>query len=76
LSTFCLGRFAIVESDSSESVDEIDASDITDRLSIISDDADWSKLADDVKDILRMKKVDLRRQAKLLQQDESVGKSR
>ncbi|CAM4769649.1 unnamed protein product [Rotaria magnacalcarata] len=60
------GRFTVMESDSSQSDDENPLSLNTDRLSIISDDADWFGLAEDVKDILRMKKNEIRHQNKQL----------
>ncbi|CAF4589241.1 unnamed protein product, partial [Rotaria magnacalcarata] len=59
-------RFTVMESDSSQSDDENPLSLNTDRLSIISDDADWFGLAEDVKDILRMKKNEIRHQNKQL----------
>ncbi|CAF1277470.1 unnamed protein product [Adineta steineri] len=58
------GRFAVIESDSSQSDNEDHQSSNTDRLSIISDDSTWSELAEDVKDILRMKKYEVRHQHK------------
>ncbi|CAF0766338.1 unnamed protein product [Adineta ricciae] len=51
-----LGRFVVIESDSCQSDDEQVATTKSDRASIASDDADWSGLAEDVKDVLRMKK--------------------
>lgn len=51
-----LGRFAIVESESSQSDDEKSPSNNLNRVSTESDDPIWSDLADDVKDILRMKR--------------------
>ncbi|CAF3769661.1 unnamed protein product [Adineta steineri] len=58
------GRYAVIESDSSQSDNEDLQSSNTDRLSIISDDPNWSELAEDVKDILRMKKYEVRHQHK------------
>jgi hypothetical protein len=59
---FFAGRFAVVESDSSQSDDDNSHAPTTDRLSIISDDPAWSELADDVRDILRMKKHQIRQE--------------
>ncbi|CAF2606103.1 unnamed protein product [Rotaria sp. Silwood2] len=54
------GRFTVIESDSSQSDNENSPSSNTDRLSTISDDSNWFDLAEDVKDILRMKKYEIR----------------
>ncbi|CAF3433667.1 unnamed protein product [Rotaria sp. Silwood2] len=53
-------RFTVIESDSSQSDNENSPSSNTDRLSTISDDSNWFDLAEDVKDILRMKKYEIR----------------
>ncbi|UJR27655.1 hypothetical protein I4U23_008936 [Adineta vaga] len=58
------GRFVVIDSQSSQSDDENTSSLTTDRLSTISDDDNWSNLADDVKDILRMKKYEIRKENK------------
>lgn len=64
INEFLLGRYAVIESDHSESdVDPSPSSEI-DRVSLISDDPNWSELADDVKDILRMKKHQIRQENK------------
>jgi len=54
----------VIESDTSQSDEENSLSSNPDRLSIISDDPNWSQLAEDVKDILRMKKYEIRQQNK------------
>jgi hypothetical protein len=59
-----LGRYAVIESDTSESDNENSLSSNPERLSIISDDPNWSELAEDVKDILRMKKYQIRQENK------------
>ncbi|CAF0891715.1 unnamed protein product [Rotaria sordida] len=59
-------RFTVIESDSSQSDNENSRSSNIDRLSIISDDSNWFDLAEDVKDILRMKKYEIRHQNKQL----------
>ena len=51
-----LGRFAVVESESSPSDDEHLLPSTENRISAESDDPSWSGLAEDVKDILRMKR--------------------
>ncbi|CAF0801787.1 unnamed protein product [Adineta ricciae] len=55
-----LGRFVVIDNDSSQSDNEQVATTTSDRASIVSDDADWSGLAEDVKDVLRMKKHAIR----------------
>jgi len=61
---FFLGRYAVIESDTSDSDNENSLSSNSERLSIISDDPNWSELAEDVKDILRMKKYQIRQENK------------
>ncbi|CAF3733523.1 unnamed protein product [Rotaria sordida] len=61
-----ISRFTVTESDSSQSDNENSRSSNIDRLSIISDDSNWFDLAEDVKDILRMKKYEIRHQNKQL----------
>jgi hypothetical protein len=58
------GRYAVIDSDNSESDHETSPLLETDHLSIVSDDPNWSQLAEDVKDILRMKKSQFRQENK------------
>ena len=64
----------MIESDDSESDTNHPPSPHPDRLSIISDDSNWSELGDDVKDILRMKKYQ-NRQEKLLTINNQKGRN-
>lgn len=59
-----IGRYAISESGDSDSDSDFDttSSSKSDQISTVSDDPAWLNLADDVKDILRMKKLELRQQ--------------
>lgn len=57
---YILGRYAVIDSEHSESDLDTSSSGKTDRLSVVSDDPDWSDLADEVKEILRMKKSQIR----------------
>ncbi len=61
---FIPGRYAVIDSDNSESDDEISPIPSADHQSIVSDDSNWSELAEDVKDILRMKKSQIRQENK------------
>lgn len=58
------GRYAVIDSDHSESDLDASPSSEIDRVSMISDDPNWSELADEVKDILRMKKHQIRQENK------------
>ena len=51
------GRFAINDSD--HSLSDIEGSEMknSEHLSIVSDESDWLPLNENVKDILRMKKI-------------------
>jgi hypothetical protein len=54
----------VIDSDTSQSDTENSPLLNADGLSMISDESNWSELAEDVKDILRMKKYEIRQENK------------
>lgn len=58
------GRFVVDEIDGSQTDHDPTAAAALDRPSLVSDDADWLGIAEDVKDILWLKKHDSRQQGK------------